>query len=66
MNLAELYKQTPVERHGDIKVVENRVFVKDRDGNVDEYLISGEELWLARSDREQKLDIKAIKFKLGI
>lgn len=68
MNLIELYEKTPVERHRDIKVVEDRVLVKGIDGNVDEYLISGEEqeLWLIRSDREQKQDIRAIKSKLGI
>lgn len=67
MNLVELYEQTPVERHKDIKVVGDRVLVKDVDGSVDEYLISeSEELWLVRSDREQKQDLKAIKSKLGI
>ena len=56
MNLIELYKQTPVERHKDIKVAGDKVLVKDIDGNVDEYLITptedGEELWLVRSDKE--------------
>lgn len=68
MNLIELYDQTPVDRHKDIKVIGDKVLVKDTEGNVDEYLISGEEeeLWLVRSDREQKRDIKAIKNKLGI
>ena len=67
MNLVELYQQTPVERHKDIKVVGDRVLVGDADGNVAEYLISeDEELWLVRSDKEQRQDIKAIKAKLGI
>ena len=68
MNLIELYDQTPVDRHKDIKVIGDKVLVKDTEGNVDEYLISGEEeeLWLVRSDREQKRDIKAIKNKRGI
>ncbi len=66
MNLVELYQQTPIERHKDIKVVGARVLVKDA-GDVTEYLISeGEELWLVRCDKEQKEDIKAIKAKLGI
>ncbi len=67
MNLIELYQQMPVERHGDIKVSEDRVFVRDTDGNVDEYLISGEtqELCLIRSDKEQRQDIKAIRKKIG-
>lgn len=70
MNLSELYKQIPLEKHSNIKVVGDRVFVKDADGSVDEYLIipteAGEELWLVHSDREQRQDIKAIKSKLGI
>ena len=67
MNLAELYAQTPVARHKDVKIVGDRVLVKDAEGNVDEYLVSdNEELWFVRSDREQKQDIRAIKTKLGI
>ena len=67
MNLVELYQQTPVERHRDIKVVGDRVLVRDADGNITEYLISeDEELWLVRSDKEQREGIKAIKAKLGI
>jgi len=67
MNLVELYEQTPVNRHENIRVVGDRVLVRDVDGSVDEYLISGDgELWLVRSDREQKQDLKAIKSKLGI
>lgn len=66
MKLVELYKQTPVERHDDIKVVGDRIFVKDAAGDVDEYLISDGELWLANSNKELKQDIKAIKTKLGI
>ena len=70
MNLVDLYNQTPEKNQRNIKVVDNRVFVKNTDGTVDEYLVSatedGEELWLVRSDREQKQDIRAIKSKLGI
>ena len=68
MNLAELYEQTPVERHGDIRISGDRVFVKGTEGNVDEYLVSGEEqeLHLIRSDEEQRLTLRAIKTKLGI
>ena len=68
MNLMELYQQIPTERHKDIKVTGDGVFVKGTDGSVDEYLICGEEqeLWLIRSDREQRQDIKAIKSKLGM
>ena len=67
MNLVELYQQTPVERHRDIKVVGDRVFVKDTEGSVDEYLISeDEELWLIHSERKERQDIQAIKSKLGI
>ena len=68
MNLVELYQQTPVERHEEIQVKGERVFVKSVDGSVDEYLISGgeQELWLVRSDGEQREDIRAIKSELGI
>ena len=66
MNLIDLYSQTPVERHGDIRVSGDRVMARGSDGNMDEYIIFEGELWLARSDREQKQDIKAIKSKLGI
>lgn len=68
MNLKELYKQTAVERHKDIQVSRDRVFIKGTDGNIDEYLISGveQELWLVHSDREQKEGIRAIKNKLSI
>ena len=66
MNLVELYKQIPVERHQDIRVVGDRIFVKDTGGSVDEYFLDGEELWLIRSDKEQKQDLKLIKAKLGM
>ena len=67
MNLEELYRQIPVERHKDIKVVGDRVFVKDIDGNVEEYLIDEQDgLWLVRCDREQKEALSAIKSKLGL
>lgn len=66
MNLAELYEQTPVERHQDIKVVGDRVFIKDIDGDVVEYLLDGQgELWLVRSDKKLKGDVAAIKNKVG-
>ncbi len=67
MNLVELYTQIPVERHGDIKVVGERFFVKDIDGNVEEYFIDERDgLWLVCSDRQQKEALSAIKSKLGI
>ena len=65
MNLVQLYSQTPVKRHQDTKVVGDRVFVKDTEGSVTEYLtLDDDELWLVRSDVKQ--DIEAIKTKLGI
>ena len=66
MNLVELYEQTPVEQHKDIKVVGGRVFVRDADGDVTEYFVVEDgELWLVRSDKKLKADIKAIKDKVG-
>lgn len=66
MNLVELYAQTPVGKHDSIKVVDNKVYVRDADGSVTEYLIlSDGELWLARSDKTLKADIVAIRQKVG-
>ena len=66
MNLAELYEKTPIARHKDIKVSGDKVFVKDTNGSVDEYLVvDNGELWLVRSDREVKRDVKAIRDRLG-
>lgn len=67
MNLVKLYEQTPVERHGDIKVVGDRVFVKGTDSSIDEYILGSDgELWPIRSDRGLKQALEAIKGKLGI
>ncbi len=66
MNLVKLYKQTPVARHKNIKVVGDRVFVRDTDGDVAEYLILEDgELWLTRSDKKLQSDVEAIKKKLA-
>ena len=66
MNIVELYEQTPVDKHGDVKVLGDKVFVRDADGNVTEYLIlEDDELWLVRSDKALKADVKIIKDKLG-
>ena len=66
MNLVELYEQTPVERHQDIRVLGERVFAKDVDGNVDEYVLDSQgELWLVHSDKKLKADVVAIKNKVG-
>ena len=67
MNLVELYQQTPVEEHQNIKVAGDRVVVIDTGGNIAEYiLLEDGELLLVRSEKEQKQDIKAIKSKLDI
>jgi len=50
MNIVELYRQVPVARHGDIKVQGDRVYVKQPDGTVEEYLEADGELWLIRRD----------------
>ncbi len=66
MNLMELYKQTPVERHKDIKVLGNMVSVRDEDGDTTEYLEQEDgELWFVRSDKKLKADIDAIRKKLS-
>ncbi|KKN58165.1 hypothetical protein LCGC14_0555060 [marine sediment metagenome] len=61
MNLVELYEQTPVERHQDIVVDGNKVFVRDAEGTVEEYLVQGDELWLVRSDKDQVARLKAME-----
>lgn len=66
MTLEELYQQTPVSQHSQIKVSGDRVFVVGSDG-VQEYLLrSGGELELARSDKEVRQVLQAIKAKLGV
>jgi len=66
MNLVQLYSETPVERHNDIKVASDKVYVRDADGDNAEYLILEDgELWLVRSDKKLKSDVEAIKKKLA-
>jgi hypothetical protein len=66
MNLVELYAAMPVEKHGDIKVSDDKVVVKTGNGT-DEYLIDGNgELYLVSSDTDVRSDLAAIKGKLGI
>lgn len=67
MNLIGLYKTTPVERHGDIKVLDGRVVVKSADGSVKEYILDGNgEPFLVSNDADIQADLSAIKGKLGI
>ena len=50
MNLTELYQKTPRNKHQDIKVSSNRVYVRKDDGSVEEYLVEGDGgLWLLPS-----------------
>lgn len=66
MKLKELYDQTPVARHGDIRVIGGQVFVRDAGGDTAEYLLTADgELWLVRSDKKLKADVDAIRQKLG-
>lgn len=66
MNLRELYDKVPVEQHKNIKVIGDRVFVKDADGSMSEYVDNGEELWLVRSDKELEQRLAQIEAKLSI
>ena len=62
MNIVELYKQTPVERHHEIVVSGDRVFF---DG--EEYVINAEkELRLIRSQKGLEQQLAQIETKLGI
>ena len=61
MNLVELYKQTPVERHSEIVVSSDRLYF---DG--EEYVIAAdEELKLIHSHKGLKKDIASIKATLN-
>lgn len=61
MNLIELYEQTPPEKHKDIIVRGDQVYINDVDGARLTYLIVSEDLISVASDR----DIKDIKKKVG-
>ena len=80
MKLTQLYESLPVEKHGNIQVDGNRVFVKDDAGLVDEYIMDGEgNLNLVRSDKaivarvvdlipgsvDKSVKVKAIEAKVG-
>lgn len=67
MNLVELYEQTPVEQHSQIKVVGDRVFVVLPDGSVSEYLKSSQdELTLISADKTTQKLLDKIARKLGV
>jgi len=62
MNLVELYKQTPVKRHSEIIVSNERVFF---DG--EEYILQPDgELKLIRSGKNLKQKLTTIADKLGV
>ena len=68
MNLVDLFTQTPIERHKNIKVRGDQVYIIDDDGVANlEYLfdIDGE-LLPVYSGKKLKADVSAIKKKLGI
>lgn len=71
MNLTELYTETPVQEHGNIIVVGDRVYVRSADGTEEYVLLSNGEVKLVRSDKTNPMaairqDLAAIKTKLGI
>ena len=62
MDLVQLYQQTPVARHPEIIVSNDRVFFDD-----EEYIIQPDgELKLVRSEKELKQKLTAIEAKLPI
>jgi len=62
MNIVELYDKTPVERHREVFVSEDRLFF---DG--EEYVIGGDgELRLVRSEKGLEEKLAQIETKLGI
>jgi len=66
MNLDELYEQTPVRKHSQIKVIGNQVYIIDGGVATLEYLIDDNgELISVYSGKKLRDDIRAIKRKLG-
>lgn len=62
MNIVELYKQTPVERHQEIVVSGDRLFFDS-----EEYIINGDgELRLSRSQKDLLQKVDEIRAKLGV
>ena len=62
MNIVELYKQTPVEKHREILASGDRVFFEN-----EEYVIDAEgELKLVRSQKGLEQHLAQIRTKLGI
>lgn len=67
MTLVELYAQTPVEQHANIRVAGERVYVKNHDGSLDEYLLNGNgELVLLRSDRWLRDSLSRLESKFSL
>lgn len=66
MNMAELYQKMPVDKRGNIEVMDGRVFVKHEDG-VEEYLIESDgELWMMPSPiKEFSTRVKGLEQKLA-
>ena len=61
MNLVELYKQTPVERHSEIVVSGDKLFFED-----EEYVIQGDgELRLVRSEKKLKQRLARIEDRVA-
>lgn len=71
MNLVELYEQTPMERHKDIIVHRDRVYMRTPEGT-DEYLLQSDgQLQLISSSKEGVIsaileEVKDIKMKLKL
>lgn len=62
MNIVELYKEVPVERHQEIVVSSDRLFFDNK-----EYVIDGDgELRLARSQKDLLQKVDEIRTKLGV
>ena len=62
MNIAELYKKTPVKRHSEIVVSGGRLFFGG-----EEYVIEGDgNLRLVHSHKAIEASLDKIKIKLGV
>lgn len=66
MKLIELYDQTPVERHHQIKVFGNTAYVYQEDGSLDVYVVACDgDLELLCSDRAMWQAVNSLEVRIS-
>ncbi len=66
MILKDLFDATPPARHPDIRVAGDRVFVRDADGDLVEYLLDNAgQLWLKPAEKPLVTELAALKTALA-